>query len=204
MPTRRALLSRTPRRVASTACLCAAMTLGACTSPEDDAPAPGAPDEMESPPQADMTGAPDLAGEAEEMSQAPPLDAGAPALDVGDDAPPDDMASGEEDMSGMMMGSATKEAHCDALRAELQQAQGAVLEISPAGPGEVTLDGRQMTLRQAVSRAEPGDTVLLADGTYTFPANEGAGVAGGDPAPDFDHDPSAGAPDVGADQCAGL
>lgn len=51
---------------------------------------------------------------------------------------------------------------------ELPARPGAQWIVSPAGPGQVELDGQTMSLRQAVNAAAEGDTILLADGTYTF------------------------------------
>jgi hypothetical protein len=60
---------------------------------------------------------------------------------------------------------------CAGLSQEIRDSAGRTIEVAPAGEGRVTVDGQEMTLRQAVSRAEDGDTVVLADGTYTFPPN---------------------------------
>ncbi|MEM6293519.1 MAG: hypothetical protein AAGA54_19760 [Myxococcota bacterium] len=57
----------------------------------------------------------------------------------------------------------------------LPQRDGAEIIVAPADDGMVTVDGQMMTLRAAVSMAQPGDTVLLEDGTYTLPdAADGA------------------------------
>lgn len=51
---------------------------------------------------------------------------------------------------------------------ELPPRGGAEILVSPTGDGTVTVDGQTTTLRQVVSNAASGDTVLLQDGTYTF------------------------------------
>jgi hypothetical protein len=57
---------------------------------------------------------------------------------------------------------------CETLSSALPARAGGTLVVSP-GPGtSVTLDGTQMSLRAAISSAEPGDTVLLEPGAYTF------------------------------------
>jgi hypothetical protein len=57
---------------------------------------------------------------------------------------------------------------------ELPPRGGAEITVSPAANGMVMLDGSPTTLRQVVSDAQSGDTVLLEDGTYTF-VEAGAG-----------------------------
>ncbi len=46
--------------------------------------------------------------------------------------------------------------------------QGEELRVSPAGPGQVNINDSTSTLRQVVSGAQSGDTIVLEDGTYTF------------------------------------
>lgn len=62
---------------------------------------------------------------------------------------------------------------CDDI--ELPARDGAEIVVSPVSDGVVMVEGvGEMSLRAAVSSASPGDTVLLADGTYVLPeANEG-------------------------------
>jgi hypothetical protein len=58
---------------------------------------------------------------------------------------------------------------------ELPARGGAEIRVSPVGDGVVMVEGAgEMSLRAAVSSANAGDTVVLADGTYTLPdAGEG-------------------------------
>ena len=52
---------------------------------------------------------------------------------------------------------------------ELPPRNGATIVVSPGGPGTVMVDGNATTLREVVSSAASGDTILLADGTYEMP-----------------------------------
>ncbi|HLT66571.1 MAG TPA: hypothetical protein VKZ73_01770, partial [Microbacterium sp.] len=52
---------------------------------------------------------------------------------------------------------------------ELPPRPGATIVVSPGPDGTVMVDGNSMTLRQAVSSAASGDTILLQDGTYVLP-----------------------------------
>ncbi len=45
---------------------------------------------------------------------------------------------------------------------------GNTILVEPGAFGQVTVNGNPDTLRGVVSNASPGDTILLADGTYTF------------------------------------
>jgi len=58
---------------------------------------------------------------------------------------------------------------CAALADALPTRAGATVLVTAAGGGSVTVDGQGRTLRQVVSDASPGDTILLEDGTYDFP-----------------------------------
>lgn len=58
-------------------------------------------------------------------------------------------------------------ASCD--DTQLPPRDGAEIVVSPGEAGMVMVDGVAMTLRDAVSSASPGDTVLLEDGTYALP-----------------------------------
>lgn len=54
-----------------------------------------------------------------------------------------------------------------------------VIRVSPMGDGVVMVEGAgRMSLRNAIRRAEEGDTVLLEDGVYTLPEAEGGGFSG--------------------------
>jgi len=62
--------------------------------------------------------------------------------------------------------------------AAIVAATGHTIMVSPAGDGEVMVDGATRSLRQVVSDAADGDTILLADGTYTLPAASGGSYTG--------------------------
>lgn len=94
----------------------------------------------------------------------------------GSDTPPEDTSSLPD---AVLPPSGGQAAHCASLSETLRaEASGATLLVSPAGPGQVTLDGATMTLRQAVNQASEGDTVVLADGTYTLPEAEAGSYSG--------------------------
>lgn len=63
---------------------------------------------------------------------------------------------------------------CATRSAEIVANTGNTISVSPGSFGQVLVDGSPTTLRQVVSNASSGDTILLADGTYTF-AEAGAG-----------------------------
>tara|TARA_R110002096_G_scaffold350395_3_gene543569 strand:- start:18691 stop:20127 length:1437 start_codon:yes stop_codon:yes gene_type:complete len=67
---------------------------------------------------------------------------------------------------------------CSEESQRIRDAAGTIVEVSPAGPGQVTVDGATTTLRAVVAAAEPGDTIVLADGTYTFAESDGANFTG--------------------------
>ncbi len=52
---------------------------------------------------------------------------------------------------------------------QLPSRDGAEIVVAPGANGMVTVDGSDSTLRQVVSGAQSGDTILFEDGTYTFP-----------------------------------
>lgn len=52
---------------------------------------------------------------------------------------------------------------------------GATIEVTPGTNGHVIVKGKSTTLRQVVSGAKSGETILLADGTYTFQESTGGG-----------------------------
>jgi len=88
--------------------------------------------------------------------------------DPSGDGDGDPSGDGDGDPSGDGDGDPPMPSLCEDV--ELPPRDGAELLVSPAGPGEVELDGQTMSLRAAVSSASEGDTILLADGTYTLPA----------------------------------
>lgn len=70
-------------------------------------------------------------------------------------------------------------AACDARTAEIVAATGETITVSPAGDGMVSVEGGgNRTLRQVVSDAAEGTTILLQDGTYTLPETSGGNYTG--------------------------
>lgn len=67
---------------------------------------------------------------------------------------------------------------CLAQSAAIEAATGQTIRVSSAGDGQVLVAGQMRTLRQVVSDASSGDTILLEDGTYTLPAASGGGFTG--------------------------
>jgi hypothetical protein len=67
---------------------------------------------------------------------------------------------------------------CSEESQRIRDAAGTIIDVMPAGPGQVTVDGANTTLRAVVSAAEPGDTIVLADGTYTFAESDGSNFTG--------------------------
>ncbi|MCB9594082.1 MAG: hypothetical protein H6719_15215 [Sandaracinaceae bacterium] len=57
---------------------------------------------------------------------------------------------------------------CADRTAAIVAATGRTITVSPAGDGQVMVDGATRSLREVVSSAAEGDTILLEDGTYTF------------------------------------
>ena len=66
-------------------------------------------------------------------------------------------------------GTAPRIVECAARTAALAAGAGVTITVSPAGDGQVRVDGATRTLREVVSSASDGDTILLEDGTYTLP-----------------------------------
>jgi len=103
----------------------------------------------------------------------PGTDAGAPR--PGEDGGPgsDDAGPGGGDAGpgggddGGMMPPPTASA-CAEITDAIIAGTGRTVTVSPAGDGEVTVDGRTTTLRAVVREASEGDTILLEDGTYTI------------------------------------
>lgn len=113
-----------------------------------------------------------------------PPDGGEPDTTVAMDASGEDSASdtglaedtgGVEDASGdtgTMMDTGVvvpTPTSCSDRSAEIAAGTGNTIEVEPAGPGMVRVGDSTQTLRDVVRRASTGDTILLADGTYTFP-----------------------------------
>ncbi|HJL33578.1 MAG TPA: hypothetical protein RMI62_31100, partial [Polyangiaceae bacterium LLY-WYZ-15_(1-7)] len=88
---------------------------------------------------------------------------GGPGLDGG----------GSEDGGAPMPG-----AVCAERTAAIVDATGATIRVRPAGDGQVEVDGETRTLRQVVSGAAEGTTILLEDGTYTLPEASGGSYTG--------------------------
>ena len=85
--------------------------------------------------------------------------------DAGRDArPPGD--GGESDTGPIV----TPGASCADRGAAIVAATGTTTTVSPAGDGMVSVGGMTRTLRQVVSNASEGETILLEDGTYTLPS----------------------------------
>lgn len=59
---------------------------------------------------------------------------------------------------------------CADRSAAIVAATGTTITVSAGADGQVMVDGATRTLRQVVSDASSGDTILLEDGTYTLPA----------------------------------
>ncbi|MFK7985454.1 MAG: hypothetical protein AB8I08_05445 [Sandaracinaceae bacterium] len=107
------------------------------------------------------------AGPMTDAGTGPGQDSGTPGVDAGplpDAGPTPD--SGLEPDAGPPPPSP---AGCEARSAAILAETGTTISVSPAGDGQVMADGATRTLRQVVSGASDGDTILLADGTYTLP-----------------------------------
>jgi hypothetical protein len=59
-------------------------------------------------------------------------------------------------------------ASCAQISAAILASTGNTILVSSGAFGQVLVNGNPTTLRQVVAGASPGDTILLADGTYTF------------------------------------
>ncbi len=62
---------------------------------------------------------------------------------------------------------------CAERSAAIAAATGDTIEVAPGPPGQVLVGGQTRSLRQVVMDAQPGDTILLADGSYTFRESSG-------------------------------
>ncbi len=79
------------------------------------------------------------------------------------------------DGSAPDLGTPMPTAGCAERSAAIVGATGETITVSPAGDGEVMVDGSTSTLRSVVSAAAEGTTILLEDGTYVLPeAGEGS------------------------------
>ncbi len=99
-----------------------------------------------------------------DAGESPGGDAGA---SQGADAGPEGQADGSVPAAG-----------CAERTLALPERSGTEHLVGPAGPGRVLLGGNETTLRQVVSDAEPGDDIVLEDGTYTFDDANGSGYTG--------------------------
>ena len=95
----------------------------------------------------------DSLGNADSGSQPP--DGDTTRRDAGQ---PDDAGTGVD-----------RTASCAARGTTLPARGGATIRVSPSSGGLVRVNGQDRTLRQVVSSAQEGDSIVLADGTYTFP-----------------------------------
>lgn len=75
-------------------------------------------------------------------------------------------------------GPAPMSSSCIARSEAIAAGTGATIEVEPAGPGMVRVGEATRTLRDVVRGASTGDTILLADGTYTFPPGGGGAFTG--------------------------
>lgn len=96
-----------------------------------------------------------------------------PSPEPSDDMSAPDMQNPDPtpDMGGMdpmPTPSVGRAEYCAGRSMELRAGAGRVVRVEPAGPGRVTVDGSERTLRQVVAQASEGDIIELADGTYTF------------------------------------
>lgn len=57
---------------------------------------------------------------------------------------------------------------CDEITAQILGNTDATILVSPGAFGQVEVSGSATTLRQVIQDAQSGETILLADGTYTF------------------------------------
>lgn len=114
-----------------------------------------------------------VAGEATPAGQGAPVDASnddgvIPVDATPEPTPADDQGGGTPVAVPTPPGSAYS--LCRELSDGIASATGRTITVSPAGDGEVSVDGQITTLRAVVRQAEEGDTILLQDGTYTLPA----------------------------------
>ncbi len=67
---------------------------------------------------------------------------------------------------------------CAEISTAIRSATGHTIIVSPADNDLVSVDGQTKSLRQVVSDASAGDTILLEDGTYTFAESDGSNYTG--------------------------
>lgn len=100
-----------------------------------------------------------------EARDAAGLDAAGRDGSASDGAPPDG-------------GGATSFPGCRERTAAIVAATGTTISVRPAGDGRVMVDGDTRTLREVVSGAAEGTTILLEDGTYVLPEAEAGAYTG--------------------------
>ncbi len=93
------------------------------------------------------------------------MNTGMPDMSDGDDMSSNNQGS---DMSTDMRMDPPTSNFCETRGTQIREAGGDVINVSPGVAGRVMADGNETTLRQVVSGAAEGSTILLADGTYTF------------------------------------
>ncbi len=108
-----------------------------------------------------------LAGDVGGTNDASTGDAGDAGPGGTDDAGTDDAAS-QGDGPSLEDASAALPQSCANKSAEITASAGNTVLVSPGSFGQVTVGGNPTTLRQVINNASPGDTILLANGTYTF------------------------------------
>ena len=85
-----------------------------------------------------------------------------------------DSGGDDADTGGGSDGNGSPEASlsstCDDVRGSLPGREGAVIAVSPASDGLVTVEGAEATLRSVVQNAGSGSVIELQPGTYTIPA----------------------------------
>lgn len=80
------------------------------------------------------------------------------------------MSDAGQDASPSVDAAVPSSSSCADRSEEIAAATGNTIEVAPAGAGMVSVGDATRTLRSVVQGASTGDTILLADGTYTFPA----------------------------------
>ena len=84
------------------------------------------------------------------------------AAPAGDSPPPGDAASTDSQLP------VDPPAICATRSTEIAANTGNTISVSPGAFGQVMVAGNPTTLREVISNASSGDTILLADGSYTF------------------------------------
>ncbi|MCB9599165.1 MAG: right-handed parallel beta-helix repeat-containing protein [Sandaracinus sp.] len=105
-------------------------------------------------------------------------DASTPGTDAGPrlDGSVEPVDAGEShDAATADAGEPTPRSTCAERSAAIVGATGTTIRVAPADDGRVLVDGATRTLREVVSSAAEGTTILLEDGTYVLPeAAEGS------------------------------